>query len=148
MYTAVLIGWGPQPPPPPPHLGSYLRALLVSQDRRHLFVTPGDTHQQFEKLEIQADHKARNHLVCMTYLFYWWFLSRRPKARGVAKQGGPPGWLDESDPAVWFCMWWTGRTACLFPYCTGCSDRSCPATSWWNFPLLLYSKCTQPSFKS
>ncbi len=27
--------------PPPPHLGSYKRALLVSQDRRHLFVTPG-----------------------------------------------------------------------------------------------------------
>ncbi len=25
---------------PPPHLGSYTRALLVSQDRRHLFVTP------------------------------------------------------------------------------------------------------------
>ncbi len=24
----------------PPHLGSYTRALLVSQDRRHLFVTP------------------------------------------------------------------------------------------------------------
>jgi hypothetical protein len=37
--------------PPPPHLGSYTRALLVSQDRRHLFVTPwsqqiwGDTHR-------------------------------------------------------------------------------------------------------
>jgi hypothetical protein len=26
--------------PPPTHLGSYTRALLVSQDRRHLFVTP------------------------------------------------------------------------------------------------------------
>jgi hypothetical protein len=26
--------------PPPPHLGSYTRVLLVSQDRRHLFVTP------------------------------------------------------------------------------------------------------------
>ncbi len=29
-----------QPPHPPPPLGSYTRALLVSQDRRHLFVTP------------------------------------------------------------------------------------------------------------
>ncbi len=29
----------PQPPPPPAHLGSYTKALLVSQDRRHLFVT-------------------------------------------------------------------------------------------------------------
>jgi hypothetical protein len=27
--------------PPPPHLGSYTRAPLVSQDGRHLFVTPG-----------------------------------------------------------------------------------------------------------
>ncbi len=30
----------PEPPALPPHLGSYMRALLVSQDRRHLFVTP------------------------------------------------------------------------------------------------------------
>jgi hypothetical protein len=31
----------PRNPPPPPHLGSYTRAVLVSQDRRrHLFVTP------------------------------------------------------------------------------------------------------------
>jgi hypothetical protein len=28
------------PPPLPPHLGSYTRAPLVSQDRRNLFVTP------------------------------------------------------------------------------------------------------------
>ncbi len=24
----------------------------------------------------------------------------RPKARGLAQHGGPPGWLEESDPAV------------------------------------------------
>ncbi len=41
MCTAVLIGWDPATPPLPPHLGSYTRALLVSQDRRPLFVTPG-----------------------------------------------------------------------------------------------------------
>ena len=23
----------------------------------------------------------------------------RPKARGLAQRGGPPGWLEESDPA-------------------------------------------------
>ncbi len=34
-----LLAETPQPPPPL-HLGSYTRALLVSQDRRHLFVTP------------------------------------------------------------------------------------------------------------
>jgi hypothetical protein len=28
------------PPPAFPHFGSYTMALLVSQDRRHLFVTP------------------------------------------------------------------------------------------------------------
>ncbi len=30
----------PQSPPSPPQLGSYTRALLASQDRRHLFVNP------------------------------------------------------------------------------------------------------------
>jgi hypothetical protein len=30
----------PPPPHPSPHLGSYTRVLLVSQDRRHFFVTP------------------------------------------------------------------------------------------------------------
>jgi hypothetical protein len=42
MCTAVYsLAETPQPPPPtlPPHLGSYTRALLVSPDRRLLFVT-------------------------------------------------------------------------------------------------------------
>ncbi len=30
----------PQLPTLPPHLGSYTRALLLSQNRRHLYVTP------------------------------------------------------------------------------------------------------------
>ncbi len=42
------------------------------------------------------------------------FLSVRPKIRGLAQHGGPPGWLDESDSAVWFFTLWTGRTACFF----------------------------------
>jgi hypothetical protein len=39
----------------------------------------------------------------------------RPKARGQAQHGGPPGcgWRRVSRQ-VWFCTWWTGRTACLF----------------------------------
>ncbi len=42
LCTAVLIDWDPATPPPlSTHLGSYKRALLVSKDRRHLFVTPG-----------------------------------------------------------------------------------------------------------
>ncbi len=40
LCTAVLFGSDPATPPLPPHLGSYTRALLVSQDRRHLFLTP------------------------------------------------------------------------------------------------------------
>ncbi len=39
MGTAVVIGWDPATPLPL-HLGANTRALLVSQDRRHLFVTP------------------------------------------------------------------------------------------------------------
>ncbi len=42
MCSAVLISRDSANggPPPPPHLGSYNRALLVSQDKRNLFVTP------------------------------------------------------------------------------------------------------------
>jgi hypothetical protein len=36
------------PFPIPPHLGSHTRALLVSQDRRHLFVTPGPCCQRMD----------------------------------------------------------------------------------------------------
>ncbi len=41
LCTAVLIGWDPATHPLPPHLGSYTRALLVSQNRQYLFITPG-----------------------------------------------------------------------------------------------------------
>ncbi len=45
LCTAVLIGWDPAIPPPlDPHWGSYTRALVVSQDRRHLFVIPWLTY--------------------------------------------------------------------------------------------------------
>jgi hypothetical protein len=40
LCTAVLIGRDLATLPLPPHLGSNTRALLVSQDRRHLFVNP------------------------------------------------------------------------------------------------------------
>ncbi len=33
---------------PPPHFGSYTRTLLVSQDRRHLFVTPWFRETEWE----------------------------------------------------------------------------------------------------
>ncbi len=41
MCTAVPYSLAETPQLPiPPHLGSYTRVLLVSQNRRHLFVTP------------------------------------------------------------------------------------------------------------
>jgi hypothetical protein len=38
----------------------------------------------------------------------------RPKARGLAQHGGPPGRLEESDPAGVILYVMDGRTACLF----------------------------------
>jgi hypothetical protein len=49
LCTAVLIGRDPATPPLPPHWGSYTRALLVSQDRRHLFLTPWVQHSALYK---------------------------------------------------------------------------------------------------
>ncbi len=39
----------PRNSPPPPHLGSCTRALVVSQDRRHLFVTPCSASKKVSK---------------------------------------------------------------------------------------------------
>ena len=39
----------------------------------------------------------------------------RPQARGLAQHGGPPGWLEESDPAVVILyVMDVPDTACLF----------------------------------
>ncbi len=40
LHVRSCIHWLRPRNPPPPHLGSYTRTLLVSQGRRHLFVTP------------------------------------------------------------------------------------------------------------
>ncbi len=40
IWAPVLSETQQLPPPPPLHLGLYTRAISVSQDRRHLFVTP------------------------------------------------------------------------------------------------------------
>jgi len=39
MEFDLQVLFGLLQPPHPPHLGSYTRAMSVSQDRRHLFVT-------------------------------------------------------------------------------------------------------------
>jgi hypothetical protein len=48
--------------PPPPHLGSYTRALLVSRDRRYLFVTPWYRVEDIHGRQAQRDrhHDCRN----------------------------------------------------------------------------------------
>ncbi len=44
---------------------------------------------------------------------FYWFWTMRPKAKGLAQHGGPPGRLDESGPGrVWFCPWRTVLVAC------------------------------------
>ncbi len=50
LCTAVLISETPQHPLPS-HLDSNTRALLVSQDRRHLFVTPWLVYLKVHKNE-------------------------------------------------------------------------------------------------
>ncbi len=99
---------------------------------------------------IVIDNSVRQH--CMTGrqasypppppLFPSWNLPpMRPKAIGLAQCGGPPGWLEESDPAGVILFVLDGPYRLPFPYCTGCPDTRCPAAIWWNFQLLLYSKC-------
>jgi hypothetical protein len=77
-----------------------------------------------------------------------WMQPMSPKARGVAQHGGPPTCREESDPAG-VILYMMDRPYLLpFPYHSGSPDRSCPAVSWWNFNLLLYSKCTLTSIMS
>ncbi len=81
--------------------------------------------------------------ICLQFLVLVLCSAMRPKARGLTQHGGP-----ESDPAGVILYAVDGPYHLSFPYCNGCPDRSCPAASWWNFQLLLYSKCTQPSVMS
>jgi hypothetical protein len=52
---------------------------------------------------------------------------------------------EESDPAGVILFVMDGPYRLPFPNRTGCPDRSCQVACWWNFQLLLNSKCTQPS---
>ncbi len=57
------------------------------------------------------------------------FAPMRPKARELSQQGGPFGWLEESDQASVILYVMDGPCRLPFPYRTGCLDRSCPAAS-------------------
>ncbi len=49
----------PRRPQPPPLLGSYTRALLVSQDRRHLFALASTLEQNTRRVE-EGDRRRKN----------------------------------------------------------------------------------------
>jgi hypothetical protein len=55
-----------------------------------------------------------------------WVETMRSKARGLAQNGGPPGWMEESDPAGVILYVMDGPYCLPFPYC---------------FQLLFNSKC-------
>ncbi len=51
----------------------------------------------------------------------------RPKARGLAQNGGLPGWLEDSDPAGVILYVMDGPYCLPFLNRTSCPDRSCSA---------------------
>jgi hypothetical protein len=56
----------------------------------------------------------------------------RPNARGLAQHGGPPGWQEESDPAVVILYVMDGPYRLPFPYRTGlpsCEMTEFPAAN-------------------
>jgi hypothetical protein len=48
----------------------------------------------------------------------------RPKARGLAQYGGPPGSLEESGPAGVILYVMDGPFRLPFPYRTGCQQQT------------------------
>jgi hypothetical protein len=44
-------------------------------------------------------HQRAMHIVTLSHKENFLFRSMRPKTRGLAQHGGPPGWLEESDPS-------------------------------------------------
>jgi hypothetical protein len=65
----------------------------------------------------------------------------RPKARGLAQHGGPPGWVEKSDPASVISYVMDGPYHLSFPH-------PIPVALTGAAQLLLYYKCTQPSAMS
>jgi hypothetical protein len=63
MCTAVLIGWEtPRPPPYPLHLGSYTRALLVSQDVNDISLWPPSLEDFTCKIKNSVKENLQNRI--------------------------------------------------------------------------------------
>jgi hypothetical protein len=93
------------PPPLPPHWGSYTRALLVSQDSRHLFVTPW--------LNISTQHSCSCNFSRYFYIFILDSYFRReavhacgPSARLHRTQPAPVHWPSALPPPWAPCPTW------------------------------------------
>ncbi len=84
LCTAVLIGWDPATfPPPPPRIWAHIRGvLLVSLDRRHLFVTLYYVGTS-ERAEVASSRMARAGSWC----------NRRIKARRCCSPGDSISYL-------------------------------------------------------
>jgi hypothetical protein len=84
----------PQLSPPPRNLGSYTRALLVSQDRRHLFETPWKkthAHKPWLELAPATSHRQLAHPDCPPTLPLFFSGRRLPiLADGRVCGGGEP----------------------------------------------------------
>ncbi len=65
----------------------------------------------------------------------------RSKARGLVQHGGPPGWLEKSDPAGVILSVMDRPNFLPLPYRTNCPYRGCPSACWRNVQILLYSTC-------
>jgi hypothetical protein len=65
----------PPAPPPPRHLGSYTRALLVSQYRRHLSVPPGK--RPLSTCKIMIVEKTAQFQILADFYFLFWFAENR-----------------------------------------------------------------------
>ncbi len=53
----------------------------------------------------------------------------RPKSSGLAQHGGPPSWLEESDPAGVILYVMDGSYSLPFPYRTGCPEKCADGNS-------------------
>ncbi len=61
LHLHSCIHWPRPHTPPPPHLGSYRRALLFSQDRQHLFVTVSNMKLIYKNENFELDEWLQNY---------------------------------------------------------------------------------------
>ncbi len=76
--------------------------------------------------------------VCALCKFVW-LVPMRQKARGLAQQGGAPGWLEESDPGGVILHGIDVPYRLSFPYSTVSLTGAAQLRAGGNFQLLLYS---------